>query len=258
MRKNKYLVSSISSALLKVGKYLVLVAAYLVMFSIVVKAQIATPVATSSATDVGEVEATSSSNISKEVQNLKNNLVKKVAQIQKKETRVIVGKVTESKDTNLKVITEDATVYTVTLDDVITKYYSLISGSKKDLERSDIVKGSYIITAGVVADTKVTANSIYLDSQLIVGTGNLASIDKVDFSIVVNSFNRERYTIDVEPSTKIALLDSKTLELESAGFSKIKEGDAVHFVLKVTGTEKEKNRYSAQKLLIIPQEYFIK
>lgn len=247
MRKNKYFVSSI--------QYLVLVAVSLVMFSIVVKAQTTTSVATDSA---GQVEATSSSNISKEVENLKNNLVKKVAQIQKKELRVVVGKVTESNETNLKVITEDATVYTVTLDDVVTKYYSLKSGTKKDLERTDIIKGSYVIVEGVVAETKVTANSIYLDTQLIVGTGNLATIDKVDFSIVVNSFNRERYTIDVESATKIALLDSKTLELENAGFSKIKEGDAVHFVLKVTGTEKEKNRYSAQKLLIIPQEYFIK
>jgi hypothetical protein len=46
--------------------------------------------------------------------------------------------------------------------------------------------------------------------------------------------------------------------MEKSGFSKIKEGDTVHFVVKKTGEEKELNRYSAQKILVIPQEFFIK
>lgn len=248
---NKYLVSSI--------KYLVLAMIVLGMSSFMVRAQTTSPEPTGSA-DSGQVEAvaTESSNISKEVQKLKDNLVNKVAQIQKKELRVIVGKVTDVAASNIKVTGEDATVYTVTLDDVVTKYFSLKTGVKKELEASDVIKGDYVIVAGIVAGTKVTANSIYVDSQVIVGTGNVATLDKNDFSLVVNSFSRERYTIDIESATKIALLDSKSLELETAGFSKIKEGDAVHFVLKVTGKEQEKNRYSAQKLLIIPQEYFIK
>lgn len=243
MRMNKYLVSSI--------KYLVLTLAVLIMTSFVVRAQTIIPEPT-------ETEATGSSSVSKEVQKLKDNLVSKVAQIQKKELRVIVGKVTEVAKTAIKVTGEDTTVYTVALDDVVTKYYSLKSGTKKDLEVGDIAKGNYVIVAGIVAGTKVTANSIYVDTQVIVGTGNVATIDKIDFSLVVNSYNRVRYTIDIESATKISLLDSKTLELETAGFSKIKEGDAVHFVLTVTGDEKEKNRHSAQKLLIIPQEYFLK
>lgn len=231
--------------------YFVFFTVLLFSTSFMVNAQSLTP-------EPKETVATESSNVSKEVQKLKDNLVNKVAQIQKKELRVIVGKVTDVAKTAIKVTGEDATVYTVALDDVVTKYYSLKSGSKKDLEVDDVAKGNYVIVAGIVAGTKVTANSIYVDTQVIVGTGNVATIDKADFSLVVNSFNRVRYTIDIESATKISLLDSKTLELETAGFSKIKEGDAVHFVLTVKGDEKEKNRYSAQKLLIIPQEYFLK
>lgn len=239
--------------------YIVLITIVFVMSAYFVRAQTPT-IPASGSTDSGQVEATAteSSNISKEVQKLKNNLVNKVAQIQKKELRVIVGKVTEVAKTSVKVTAEDATVYTVSLDDVVTKYFSLKTGVKKELEASNVIKGDYVIVAGIVSGTKVTANSIYVDTQVIVGTGNVATLDKNDFSLVVNSFTRERYTIDIESATKIALLDSKTLELETAGFSKIKEGDAVHFVLKVTGKEQEKNRYSAQKLLIIPQEYFQK
>lgn len=53
------------------------------------------------------------------------------------------------------------------------------------------------------------------------------------------------------------MVNIKTLDLERVGFSKVKEGDTVHFVVKKTGEEKN-NSYSAIKILIIPQEYFIK
>ncbi len=39
--------------------------------------------------------------------------------------------------------------------------------------------------------------------------------------------------------------------------SKIKEGDTIHYVLKKTGKEREANRYSALRVMVIPQEYFI-
>lgn len=206
----------------------------------------------------GAVEATSSSGISKEVEKLKTNLINKVAQIQKKELRVVSGKITEITKNSLEILSDDATVYTVSLDDVVTKYYSLAAGSQKDLEKSNLEKNDYIIVAGIVNDTKVTANTIYVDSHVLVGVGSITTADKNDFSINITSSDREKYTADVETGTKILLLDSKTLALETAGFSKIKEGDSVHYILKVTGEEKVKNRYSAQKLLIIPQELFMK
>ncbi|MCX6730950.1 MAG: hypothetical protein NTZ55_03815 [Candidatus Roizmanbacteria bacterium] len=53
------------------------------------------------------------------------------------------------------------------------------------------------------------------------------------------------------------MLNAKTKEIESSGFSKIKEGDSVHFVVSKTnpGTGKEKNRYDAVRILMIPQEF---
>jgi hypothetical protein len=54
------------------------------------------------------------------------------------------------------------------------------------------------------------------------------------------------------------MLNSKTGEIEKTGFSKIKEADVIHFVVKKSSEEKEKNRYPTSKILIIPQEYFVK
>ena len=54
-------------------------------------------------------------------------------------------------------------------------------------------------------------------------------------------------------------LNVKTKEIESIGFSKIKAGDTVHFVVskKSSGTSKEKNRYDAIRVLVIPQEFSV-
>jgi len=65
------------------------------------------------------------------------------------------------------------------------------------------------------------------------------------------------YTLSIETSTKQQIVNIKTLETERIGFSKIKEGDSIHFVVKVNGDEKN-NEYSTEKILIVPQEYFMK
>ena len=58
-------------------------------------------------------------------------------------------------------------------------------------------------------------------------------------------------------ATTQQLMDIKTLELSKVGFSKYKEGDTIHFVFKKIAGAKE-NRYTALKVVIIPQEYFQK
>src|SRR3990167_9432870 len=85
---------------------------------------------------------------------------------------------------------------------------------------------------------------------------DVASGDKKEFKI--DDLEKETLTLDVEDSTKRFLIDVKTFEAETIGFAKIKEGDTIHYVVKRTGTEREKNRYYATKILIIPQEYFQK
>jgi hypothetical protein len=88
-------------------------------------------------------------------------------------------------------------------------------------------------------------------------SGKITDINKDDFSIKVSTTDKDTYTLDIENSTNQTLMDIKTLELDKIGFSKLKEGDTIHFVIKKTGTEKEK-RFTAIKLVIIPQEYFQK
>lgn len=204
-------------------------------------------------------EATTSSQpVSSEIQQLKDRLANKVLELTKKDQDVTVGVITDVEAKQLKIRTRDDVDYLVKIDDVLTKFYSITSGQKKETTIDDLGKNSYIIVTGPISEKTISANYIYEDSHSIVGSGKVSEVDKIDSFIRVVGLDKSTYTIDVETSTKTALLDSKTLEVEAIGFSKIKEGDTVHFVLKVTGSEREKNRHSAQRILVIPQEYFIK
>lgn len=92
----------------------------------------------------------------------------------------------------------------------------------------------------------------------------MIEINKDSFNIEVLTNDKNTYSLDFESDTKQSMLNIKSLELEKAGFGKIKEGDTLHFVVKKTGNPLRQladggnNNYSAIKVLIIPQEYFIK
>jgi len=193
----------------------------------------------------------------KQLQQLKDKIATKVAQLREKNNKAIAGIVTEIKDNSIKLKTDDADI-DVKLDDTITKYYQINGSQRKEIKFQDIDKGQYVIISGVVGDRRVDANSIYIDEQYLVRSGKITEVNKDDYYLTVNTVDKDNYTLDIETFTKKQILNIKTLELETVSFSKIKEGDTIHFVVKAINEEKEANRYPAIKILIIPQEYFIK
>lgn len=89
-------------------------------------------------------------------------------------------------------------------------------------------------------------------------SGKITEVNKDDYYIKVITSTKDTITLDIENATSMTMMDIKSLEAAKVGFSKLKEGDTIHFTVKRTGDEKEQNRYSAERLLIIPQEYFLK
>ncbi len=140
----------------------------------------------------------------------------------------------------------------------MTKFFQVIGATKKEIKQSQIEKGDYIIVTGPVVDKTINANFVYMDDKYLVKNGKITEVDKEAYSIKITTAEKDNFTLDVETSTKQQILNIKTLEVETVGFSKIKEGDTIHFVVIKTGQEKEVNRFPAEKILIIPQEYFIK
>lgn len=191
-----------------------------------------------------------------EVQDLKEKIATKVAELRKKNQKAVAGKITSIKDKSIMIKNNDDAEYEVKVDEALTKVYR-IGVTKKEIKSTDLKVGLYIIATGPIIDKTIDANYIYQDEQFTVLSGKITEINKDDFFIKVLTTDKDTYTLDIENSTGQQLMDIKTFELDKVGFSKLKEGDTIHFVIKKTGTEKE-NRYTATKIVIVPQEYFQK
>lgn|SRR3989338_7001904 len=193
-----------------------------------------------------------------EIQSLKDKTATLVAELRKKNTKVVSGFVQSKKDKIIQIMTPNETVMDVKFDPELITFYQIAGNVKKEVKEDAVKKDVYLFVTGVVSEKTIEANAIYLDEAYVVGSGQVVEVNKEDFSIKVATAQKENYTFDIESFTRQQIMNIKTFELEKIGFSKIKEGDAVHFVFKRTGSERDFSRFPAQKILIVPQEYFIK
>lgn len=194
----------------------------------------------------------------KDIKLFKEKIATKVAALQEKNNKVISGYVTQKEDSVLKIKTNDEQIYEIKIDPLLTKFYQINSNQQIEIKFSDIKKDDYLFVTGVINDKIINANSVFVDESLMVLSGRVTEIDKENYSLKVLTNERENYTLDIETTTKQLMVNIKILEIERIGFSKIKEGDIIHFVFKKSASTVKENRYSALKILIIPQEYFLK
>lgn len=213
---------------------------------------------TNTASPTAKIVSPTKTSEDKEIQALKEKIATKVAELRQKNSKAVSGTVQERSDKKLKIKTYKDELYEINIDPDLTKFFQIVGSVKKEIKSIAIKKGSYIIVTGIINNKKIDANFIFLDELFRVVYGKVVEVNKQEFYIRTATSDKENYTLDVETFTKQQILNVKTLESERVGFSKIKEGDSIHFVIKITGEEKEQNRFPAQKILIIPQEYFIK
>ncbi|KKQ64649.1 MAG: hypothetical protein US86_C0018G0001, partial [Candidatus Daviesbacteria bacterium GW2011_GWA2_38_24] len=203
-----------------------------------------------------EASASPTTVVDRDIQQLKDKIANKVLEIRKKNNKAVSGFVI-SNDGNTMKINNNGEENQIKFDDTLTKYFKITGAQKKEIKVDDIKKNDYAIVSGVVTDNIITANVVLIDENFLVDSGKITEINKDSYNVKVLTSDKDTYSLDFETNTKQFIINIKTLDLEKAGFSKIKEGDTVHFVVKKTGGEKN-NNYSAVKILIIPQEYFIK
>lgn len=196
----------------------------------------------------------------KEIQELKDKIATKVAELRQKNSRAIGGVVQEPLSSKKIIIikTDKDDIYQIKVDPDLTKFYRISGNQKKEVTSASVKKDTYIFTTGIVKEKFIEANIVYVDEKFILGMGRITEVNKDDYFIRAITLDKANFTLDIETFTRQQMLNIKTLKFENVGFSKIKEGDTIQFVVKKTGNERELNRFSAQKILIIPQEYFVK
>lgn len=209
-------------------------------------AQTASP----SASPTGEAEDSA-------IEQLKEKVANKVTEIRRKNNKAVAGTVITKNAGNLRIKTNEDVEYEIKLDDALTKYFQILGVKKQEIKAEDIEVDDYAIVTGVQADNSITANTVFIDERFLVMTGKISQVDKENFTLTIVTTAKEQIDLDIESSTKQSMVNIKTNEPEVSGFTKIKEGDTIHFVVSRPLNSKE-GSYSARKVLIIPQEYFLK
>jgi len=208
------------------------------------------------------IDATSSATPSEEkgVKLLREKIANQVEEMRKKDQKAYVGTITKMDGSTIiisNVQGTDERKYTIKIDDTLTTLYRVVGSTKKEIKKADLTVGTYVIVTGQMLSDVLEANEIYIDEQFLVKTAKIIEISKSDYYLKVITYDKDEYTLDIQSSTRQFLLNSKTKEIEKTGFATIKEGDTIHFVVSKTnpGAGKEKNRYDAVRVLVVPQEF---
>jgi len=201
-----------------------------------------------------ESQSTSSGDLDPSVKSLKDKLESKVEEMTKGQQKVITGNIEKIQSDSI-IISYQNQKLTLSTDDTITTFYS-VSNGKKQINKSDLKIGDYLILKGVIIDNNITANTVYRDDEYIVTSGKITDINTDTGTLKVVTIDKENLTVDIEKTTKQQMIDIKSLEFVPTGLSKIKEGDTIHIVAKKPAGDTV-TKVTADRILIIPQEYFI-
>ena len=208
------------------------------------------------------IDATSSatSSLDKGAKLLIEKLATKVEETRKKDQKAYVGLITKIEGATMTISSvngADEKIYSVKIDDTLTVISRIVGTAKKELKKSDLKIGDYVIVSGQMLNDTLESSEIDIDEQFIVKTAKITELSRTDYYLKVITYDKDEYTLDIQNSTRQFMLNVKSKEVEKTGFSKIKEGDTVHFVVSKTnpGAGKEKNRYDAVRILVVPQEF---
>ncbi|MEO6508556.1 MAG: hypothetical protein ABIO02_01255 [Patescibacteria group bacterium] len=226
--------------------------------SVAVNAQTTSPSASVSPSKTASPSAKPASEEDKQIESVKNSVANKVEELRKKGQKAAAGNITAIKDNKVTIKNSLDVITEVKLDPQLTKVYQISGASKKDLKQTDLKKNMYIIVSGPLLDNVISANVVYVDEQYFVKSGKVVEVNATEAFLKISTSERDTITLDIESRLKVQIMDSKTTELSTiTSYTKVKEGDTVHFIYTKSGDEKQVNRYSALKVIVIPQEYFL-
>lgn len=185
---------------------------------------------------------------SQKIEDLKDRLATKVAQLRQTSRRAIFGAVKSTSITSFVVETKTKDIK-IELTDEITVAQT-IKGKRTTLTAQDIAKGD---TVAVFGQYDTTLDLLNASVVFIQGTipervnGTVTAMDEKAFTLTLATPQNQTYTIDIEKATKTLRWDREKKEVVKSGFSKIATGSAVHVV--GSPVPKEERRISATRIL---------
>lgn len=184
--------------------------------------------------------------INEKVDELKDKVASRVAELNLVEKRGIVG-VVEKVEGNQITINDLKNNTRIIDTDELTKFSSEDNSS---FDISDLKKGSQISILGIYNkdSQRLLARFVNDITIPVFINGVISQANEEDFTLTVVTVDGTKYLIDIERVSKtFSYVDG---DLETSGFSKITSGENV--VLSGFKNTKEKNRITASRLIYFP------
>ena len=184
----------------------------------------------------------------KKIEDLKDRLATKVAELRQTSRRAIFGTVKSTSITSFVVETKTKDVKIEMLDEI--KVIQYLKGKRTALTTDDIAKGDLVAVFG---DHDATLDLLKANIVFIQGaspariSGTVTTRDDQEFTLTVTTPQNQSYIIDIEKATKTLAWDRQKKEIAKSGFSKIAIGATVHVV--GFPVPKKENRINADRIL---------
>lgn len=181
------------------------------------------------------------------IDEIKERLATKVAELRQVEKRAFFGTVKAKSLSTLTVETKTKDIKIELNDDI--KVVQIIKGKRTNLTIDNVEKGDVVSFLGDYdsAIDLLKASLIFIEGTFPTRlSGKVTKIDREDFSLTVGASDNQTYTVDIEKTSKVLRWD-KVNKITKSGFSKMTEGETIHFV--GTPVPKKENRYSALRIL---------
>lgn len=190
----------------------------------------------------------SPSQIEQQINNLKDRIASRVAQLNLVEKKGFIGTVTDVSETQITLQDLQGNSRIVDVDE-LTKFSS--PSSKSSFGISDIAKGTVVGVIGLYNKDSRRLLARFVDVTQLpqIFSGGILTIDKDNFTFTMATVDKQSVTIDVEDITKTTSY-TKTGGTVKAGFSKLSQGQRVLVV--GFPDSKDKTITIASRILIFP------
>ncbi|MBI5613602.1 hypothetical protein HY947_01645 [Candidatus Gottesmanbacteria bacterium] len=182
---------------------------------------------TTTPTPSKSIEASASGEKTKKLEELKDRLATKVAELRQTQRKALYGTVSEVSLVSLSVETANKNVKLDLSDNL--KIVQLIKDKRTVLSISDLAKGDIITAFGQFDSTidLLTPKIIVIQKKPSKHIqGKIKEVNKTDFSISVETNDTQVYVVDIESTTK-TLSWTTAGGIVKSGFSKLTVGDTV-------------------------------
>ena len=207
-----------------------------------------TPTPVSDTPTPSDSESNKSDALNQQINDLKNRIASRVAQLKLVEKRGIIGRVTDVSDT--KITVSDLKNNTRFIDvDELTRFSS--PDAQGAFGISDVTKGTNIGVLGLYnkESRRILARFVNVLTLPKIIHGVVEAFDSENYTIKVSTEDNKEITFDVETTTK-TLSYSKGGGLNRSGFSKIKEDERI--IVTYEADSKDAGEIVASRIILFP------